>query len=147
MGKSQRCVVRYGKKTLDSVLMAIATGSERNHPVSAYGENVILLGNNSEYTKLVYTKGTPEHPVITRIYSGESLALKEAEELEGIRSRNVYRSIGELEKYGLFEVHRARDYPSYSESEGRGPGSERTGFGNLKNTDSETEALKRILDL
>ena len=103
------------KRTLDSAHMAIEREFEVRHPVTKYGEHVILLGDNKDYSKLVYVKGNFDEQVITKIYEGDSFVLKEIEELEGLRLRSTIDHIEKLIRLGYIEEHRVRDFPSYTE--------------------------------
>ena len=103
------------KRTLDSAHMAIEREFEVRHPVTKYGEHVILLGDNKDYSKLVYVKGNFDEQVITKIYAGDSFILKEIEELEELRLRSTFDHIEEYISLGYIKEHRLRDYPSYTE--------------------------------
>ena len=103
------------KRTLDSAHMAIEREFEARRPVTKYGEHVILLGDNKDYSKLVYVKGNFDEQVITKIYEGDSIILKEIEQDEWLQSRSTIDNVETFIKYGFIEEHRKRDYPTYSE--------------------------------
>ena len=96
--------------------MAIEREFEVRHPVTKYGEHVILLGDNKDYSKLVYVKGNFDEQVFTKIYAGDSFVLKEIEELEGLRLRKTSETIELYKEFKLLYSHLPKDYPTYSES-------------------------------